>query len=166
MRHFSAFLLVLLLPILSRAADDPAYQAALEENLKVYPPGDYAERPVRRFVGNPPNADSRLTAERVVEMVLRPVEVPEKDVSTLFSEAARYFTEGRVDLAEVRYKQVLLLEPENGKAKANLYDLMVISCLNQTGTPRREINKHHDALKAKVAGDILPTASAEEASKD
>ena len=140
---------------LSTFAAEPDYQAALEENLKLYPPGDYNEPPVRRFAVNPIDKAIRITAKEVVKWVLQPVEMPDKDIVTLFSEAGSYFTAGRFDLAAKRYQQVLLLDSENVKAKAHLYDLTVISCLTQTGTPQREINQHYEALKKRVAADIV-----------
>ena len=135
-----------------RAKDDPRYQKALAEELRLNPPGDYAERPVRQFAGSPRHM---VTAEQVVEMVLAPVERPNTDVPTLFAEAAKLHREGRTDLATVRYKQVLLIEPENIKAKANLYDIITIWCLSQAGSLQREINKYHEALTKRTEADLI-----------
>lgn len=145
----------------TRAEADPAYQAALDANLKIHPPGDYHERPVRQFVGNATN-ERRITAEQVVEIVMRPVEKPDKDVKTLFSEAAEFWVEGRIDLAMKRYKEVLSVDPENEKAKAVLYDYVVILCMDHAGTSQHEINSRYEALKKKVAGDIIAPAEKEE----
>ncbi len=139
-----------------RAKDDPEYQRALAEELRLNPPGDLSERPMRRFVIHPPQRNDRpITAERVVEMVLRPVEKPDTDVATLLSEGAELLAAGRLDLAERCYKEVLMIDPENLKAKAVLYDYTVMRCLDQTGVPWPEIEPHFKALQKRTAGDII-----------
>jgi len=143
----------------SAYAIDPVYQEAIDAAVKEYPPGDYNSIPVRRFSTNltPEQILNKSKSMETIEFdLLRPVEMPDKDIRTLFSEAALYFTEGRFDLAEKRYKQSLLLEPDNTKAKANLFDIMIIRCLYQTGAQQAIINEKYNELKKGVAKDIAP----------
>ncbi len=155
MRATYCFLLASLL-LLSAYGAEPDYQRALEENLKVYPPGDYNERPLRRF-HNPVVVEERRQSKAegaITAELLRPVEMPDKDMPTLFSEAGLYFGQGRFDLAVKRYKQCLLLEPENLKAKANLYDITMIRCLWEAESS--QFQKKYEELKKRVTEDIVP----------
>ena len=156
MRATYYFFLVPLL-LLSAHGAEPDYQRALEENLKVYPPGDYNDRPVRRF-HNPVAEEVREKSKvegAITTELLREVEMPDKDITALFSEAGSYSAQGRFALAAKRYKQCLLLEPDNLKAKANLYDITVIRCLYEAESPMQEINRKYEELKKKVSEDIV-----------
>ena len=102
--------------------DDAAYQRALERAMRDYPPGDYEGPVVKRFYSvSAIESSAKWTLE---QELLSPVEVPKRDIGILSSEAARYFSEGRWDLAIKRNKQILLVDPENVAAKASLYDIL------------------------------------------
>ncbi len=151
------------LVVLSANAMDPAYQKALDESVKQFPPGDYnSPVVVKRFIADPESVGilRKANSDGAIEReLLQPVEMPEKDTKTLFSEAATYFARGRYDLATKRYKQALLLDSDNINAKANLYDITVIWTMYENGSQQSLINEKYNALKKRVSKDILCNAT-------
>ena len=146
---------------LSAHAMDPAYQKALDEAVKQCPPGDYNSPVLRRFTPDPLSVQSfrKSNSEGAIEKeLLQPVEMPDKEIKTLFSEAAMYFTKGRYNLATKRYKQALLLDPENINAKAYLYDITVIRSMHLNGSDQSLLNKEYNALKERISKDFSASA--------
>lgn len=154
-KTITRFLWVLAIPpLLSAAADDRAYQKALEGVLKEYPPGDYNERPVRRFSANrSAHTDDRQFS--LEHQLLEPVDRSDKDIQTLFSEAASFFLDGRWDLALKRYKQSVLLDPENSEAKARALDLLILMCMYQAESWEEAAVKRKE-FEMRVSKDIVP----------
>ena len=151
MRTFHAFFLLALSSAILPAADSP-YEVEFQRAIRLYPPGDYNGVPVRRF--SPITTFVKQSPLPTIDL-LEPVEPTDKDIKTLFSEAASFFTVGRLDLAAKRYKQTLLLEPENRDAKAHLYDILLIRSLWEDESHRSEASKRHSEISKQIFKDIL-----------
>jgi len=134
-------------------AEEPDYNAELQRAMKLYPPGDYNGTPVRRF--------SLTTVIEKVSVVptfdlLEPVEPSDKDSGTLISEAAEYFTSGRWDLSMKRYRQLLLTDPDNKDAKANLFDILLLRLMYSDDAYLKEAAKRHREMRERLMKDIVP----------
>ena len=151
MRTFHAFFLLALSSAILPAAYSP-YEVEFQRAIRLYPPGDYNGVPVRRF--SPVTTYVKQSPSPTIDL-LEPVEPTDKDIKTLFSEAASFFTVGRLDLAAKRYKQTLLLEPENRDAKAHLYDILLIRSLWEDESHRSEASKRHSEISKQIFKDIL-----------
>ena len=151
MRTIHAFFLLALSSAILPAADSP-YEVEFQRAIRLYPPGDYNGVPVRRF--SPITTFVKQSPLPTIDL-LEPVEPTDKDIKTLFSEAASFFTVGRLDLAAKRYKQTLLLEPENRDAKAHLYDILLIRSLWEDESHRSEASKRHSEISKQIFKDIL-----------
>ena len=151
MRAIQTFLLFALSDAILPAADLP-YEVEFQRAIRLYPPGDYNGVPVRRF--SPITTFVKQSPLPTIDL-LEPVEPTDKDIKTLFSEAASFFTVGRLDLAAKRYKQTLLLEPENRDAKAHLYDILLIRSLWEDESHRSEASKRHSEISKQIFKDIL-----------
>jgi hypothetical protein len=139
-------------------AADPDYDAELQRVMKMYPPGDYDGMPIMR-------STAIITVEKPVEPptlgLLEPVERPDKSIESLLSEAAQFFTTDRVDLAMKRYKQILLLDPENKDAKARLYDIVVIRTMWHDEAHRSEASKKESEASEQLFKEITPQKTQE-----
>jgi len=151
MRVFHTLLLYGLSTVFLHAMD-PAYEAEFQRTLKIYPPGDYNAIPVRRFV---PVLPGDLPKVSPTFGLLKPVEPSDKDIKTLFSDAAIHFCSGRLDLAMTLYKQALVLDPDNKDAKANLYDIVFIRSLWDDELHRSEASKWHAEISERLFKDIM-----------
>jgi tetratricopeptide (TPR) repeat protein len=157
MRSIHTFALLALSSTILYAADSP-YEIEFQRAIKLYPPGDYNSVPVMHFSPittivkqyKPPTFD-----------LLAPVETSDTDIKILFTEAARYFATGRWDLAEKRYKQTLLLDPNNNDAKAHLYDILILRSLWSDESRRSEFGKKHSEISKTISKDILPAKEQE-----
>ena len=135
------------------SAADSLYEAEFQRAIKLYPPGDYDTVPPARV--SPITTIVKPTSVSTFSLV-EPVEPPDKDIKVLFSEAAGYFTTGRFDLAAKRYKQTLLLDPENKDAKAHLYDILFLQSLWADESRRAEASKIHSEMSEQISKDIVP----------
>jgi len=135
-------------------AEDSLYQVEFQRAIKLYPPGDYNSVPIMRF--SPITTVVKHYKPPAFDL-LAPVETTDKDLKSLFTEAARYFTTGRWDLAEKRYKQALLLDENNKDAKAHLYDILILRSLWADETRHSESAKKHAEISKSVSKDIIPT---------
>ena len=144
---------ILLLTSAIICAQEPDYEAGLQRAMKLYPPGDYNERPVRRFEAT--TVIEKVKVEPTFDL-LELVEISDKDIKTLLSEAASYFTSGRWDLSAKRYRQLLLSDPENIKAKANLYDILVLRAMYSDDSPSNDAAKKHHEMCERFSKDIAP----------
>ncbi|MEI6703103.1 MAG: hypothetical protein WCL71_06145 [Deltaproteobacteria bacterium] len=151
MRAIHTFLLFAFSGAILPAADSP-YEVEFQRAIRLYPPGDYNGVPVTRF--SPSTTFVKQSPLPTIDL-LEPVEPADKDIKTLFSEAASFFTIGRFDLAAKRYKQTLLLDPENKDAKAHLYDILLIRSLWDDESHRSEANKKHSEISKQISKDIL-----------
>ena len=151
MRTFHAFFLLALSSAILPAADSP-YEVEFQRAIRLYPPGDYNGVPVRRF--SPVTTYVKQSPSPTIDL-LEPIEPTDKDIKTLFSEAASFFTIGRFDLAAKRYKQTLLLDPENKDAKAHLYDILIIRSLWDDESHRSEASKRKSEISKQISKDIL-----------
>ena len=151
MRTIHAFFLLALSSAILPAAYSP-YEVEFQRAIRLYPPGDYNGVPVRRF--SPVTTYVKQSPSPTIDL-LEPVEPTDKDIKTLFSEAASFFTVGRLDLAAKRYKQTLLLEPENRDAKAHLYDILIIRSLWDDESHRSEASKRKSEISKQISKDIL-----------
>jgi len=145
--------LLFALPTAILSAADSLYEVEFQRAIRLYPPGDYSGVPVKRF--SPITTFVKQTPPPTIDL-LEPVEATDKDIKTLFSEAAGFFTIGRFDLAAKRYKQTLLLDPDNKDAKAHLYDIMLIRALWDDESHRSEANRRHTEISKQLSKDILP----------
>jgi len=134
-------------------AADPAYEIELQRAMRLYPPGDYNAAPATRF--SPITTFEKVVVSPAFDL-LEPVEPSDKDIKTLFSEAASCFTAGRWDLATKRYKQSLLLDPENRDAKACLYDILLLRSLYGDESRRSEAVKRQTEINKRLLKDINP----------
>jgi hypothetical protein len=150
MRHLLPASLLLSACAVLHAADID-YDAELQRAMKLYPPGDYGEIPVRRFF---PTTEVSKISPRID--LFSPVEASNKDAKTLSSEAADFFISGRWDLAVKRYKQLLLIEPGNTAAKAHLYDIAQLAELYGDPARRGEAAKKYEAMCEEVSKGIVP----------
>jgi len=140
-------------------AGDSPYEIEFQRAIKLYPPGDYNSVPVMRF--SPITTIVKQYTPPTFDL-LAPVETSDKDIKTLFTEAARYFTTGRWDLAEKRYKQTLLLDPDNIDAKAHLYDMLILRSLWSDESRRSEAGKKHSEISKTLSKDIFPAKNKNE----
>lgn len=139
-------------------AAEPDYDAELLRVMKVYPPGDYQQRPIQRLV---PVISVEKPVAPPTHSLLEPVERSNKSIEMLSSEAAQLFTTGRVDLAMKRYKQILLLDPENKDAKSRLYDIVVIRTMWQDDVHRSEASKKESEISEQLSKEITPQKTQE-----
>ncbi len=132
-------------------AAEPDYDAELKRAMKLYPPGDYDGMPIMRSA-------PIITVEKPVASptfkLLKPVERSEKSLESLLSEAPQFFTNGRTDLAMKRYKQVLLIDPENKDAKSRLYDIILIRTLWHDEVHRSEASKIQPEISEQLSKEI------------
>lgn len=147
--------LALLLPLASIVvqAQEINYEAELQRAMKLYPPGDYDGIPVRNF-----SATTVIEKVKVVPTfdLLEPVEPSDKDNGTLISEAAEYFSSGRWDLSMKRYRQLLLSDPDNKDAKANLYDILLLRSMYSDDAYLKEAATKHREMRERLTKDITP----------
>ncbi len=132
---------------------EPNYDAELQRAMRLYPPGDYGQTPVRRFF--PTMVIEKAKVAPSFDL-LEPVAPSNKHNRTLFSEAADYFLSGRWGLSAKRYKQILLTDPENVNAKANLYDIILLRAIYSDDSRHHEAAATHRAMRERLSGDILP----------
>ena len=151
MRTIHAFFLLALSSAILPADDSP-YEVEFQRAIRLYPRGDYNGVPVTRF--SPITTFVKQSPPPTIDL-LEPVEPTDKDIKTLFSEAASFFTIGRFDLAAKRYKQALLLDPENKDAKAHLYDILIIRSLWDDESHRSEASKRKSEISNQNSKDIL-----------
>lgn len=151
----TALRLIFLLLLTSAAAQtgEPDYDAELQRAMKLYPPGDYNEAPVRRF--SPTTAIETLKVPATFDL-LQPVSPSGKDIPALGSEAAELFTSGRWDLSVKRYRQLLLADPDNTNAKAHLFDILLLRSLYGDAAHREEAARMHREMRERLAREILP----------
>lgn len=147
--------LALLLPLASIAvqAQEINYEAELQRAMKLYPPGDYEGMPVRQF--SPTTMIERVKVVPTFDL-LEPVEPSDKDSGTLISEAAEYFSSGRWDLSMKRYRQLLLSDPDNKDAKANLFDILLLRSMYSDDAYLQKAAKKHREMRERLAKDIVP----------
>ncbi|HEX8371333.1 MAG TPA: hypothetical protein VF585_01015 [Chthoniobacterales bacterium] len=72
------------------------------------------------------------------------------------SEAAGFFVTGRFDLVIKRYRQLLLIEPEDIQAKANLYDMLHLQALYSDGARPRATSRKHREMEERFEKDVAP----------
>jgi hypothetical protein len=147
--------LVLLLPLTSIViqAQEINYDAELQRAMKLYPPGDYDGIPVRQF--SPTTVIEKVKVVPTFDL-LEPVEPSDKDNGTLISEAAEYFSSGRWDLSMKRYRQLLLSDPHNKDAKANLYDILLLRSMYSDDAHLKEAATKHREMRERLTKDIAP----------
>jgi len=147
--------LALLLPLASIIvqAQEINYDAELQRAMKLYPPGDYDGIPVRQF--SPATVIEKVRVVHAFDL-LEPVEPSDKDSGTLTSEAAEYFSSGRWDLSMKRYRQLLLNDPDNKDAKANLYDILLLRSMYSDDAHLKEAATKHREMRERLTKDITP----------
>lgn len=139
-------LALLLLPV-AVFAQDAGYQKALDQALKDFPPGDYDSRWIprpRETLGYEGTRAFFKSPQKLEEEILKKEEASQDSVVVLFKSASDYVSKGRYDLALKRYRQILAKEPDNEKAKAGLYDFIILWTLYRTDAPTGKI---HDQYK-------------------
>lgn len=149
--------LLLLLPV-AAFAQDAGYQKALDQALKDFPPGDYDSRWIpqpRETFGYEGTRAFFKSPLKLEEEILEKEEASQDNVVVLFQSASDYVSKGRYDLALKRYRQILAKEPENEKAKAGLYDFIILWTLYRTDAPAGKIHDQYkqieDTLKRNAA---------------
>jgi len=144
--------LLLLCPI-AAFAQDAGYQKALEQALKDYPPGDYDSVIIRRTPESVPFQSTRdyyKSPQKLEEAILGKTEDSRDSVESLFKAAADFVSRERYDLVLKRYRQILAREPDNEKAKAGLYDFVVLWTLYRTDAPASQIQSQYKRIEETV----------------
>jgi hypothetical protein len=154
-KNMNPLRLALLLPLASIVvqAQEPNYEAELQRAMKLYPPGDYDGIPVRQF--SPTTVIEKVKVVPTFDL-LEPVEPSDKDNGTLNSEAAEYFASGHWDLSMKRYRQLLLSDPDNKDARANLYDIMLLRSMYGDDAHLKEAATKHREMRERLTKNIKP----------
>ena len=66
------------------------------------------------------------------------------------------FSSGRWDLAMKRYRQLLLSDPDNKDAKANLYDILLLRSMFSDKAHLKEAATKHREIRERLTKDITP----------
>jgi tetratricopeptide (TPR) repeat protein len=147
----TTLLAFLLLTPLAAFAQDAGYQKALDQALKDFPPGDYDSGSIprpRETFGYEGTRAFFKSPEKLEEEILEKAETSQDSVDSLFTSASDYVSSGRYDLALKRYRQILAKEPQNEKAKAGLYDFVILWTLYRTDAPAGKIHDQYKQIEA------------------
>ncbi len=147
----NTLLAVFLFAPLAAFAQDAGYQKALDQALKDFPPGDYDSRTVprpRETFGYEGTRAFFKSPQKLEEEILEKAEDSEESVDSLFKSASDYVSKGRYDLALKRYRQILAKEPNNEKAKAGLYDFIVLWTFYRTDAPAGKLHDQYKQIEA------------------
>ncbi len=146
----TASLAFLLLCPLAAFAQDAGYQKALEQALKDFPPGDYDSGTIprpREPMGHEGTRAFFKSPQKLEGEILETAEDSKDSVDSLFKSASEYASNWRYDLALKRYRQILAREPDNEKAKAGLYDFIVLWTLYRMDAPSGKIQRQYQQIE-------------------
>lgn len=87
---------------------------------------------------------------KLEEEILGKTEDSRDSVESLFKAAADSVSRERYDLVLKRYRQILAREPDNEKAKAGLYDFIVLWTLYRTDAPASQIQSQYKRIEETV----------------
>jgi|APCry1669189241_1035207.scaffolds.fasta_scaffold64613_1 hypothetical protein len=149
---FLSCLILLHCPVL---ASNSEFEIELQRQIKMNKPGDY-NGPCLPAIDLSNDALSKKSSKGNNKTQTN--EYSESEIKRLFSEAKNHLNNGKIELAELKYKQILLIDPNNREAKVQM-QYIYIGTLGDKEAKIRDDEKKAAITNSQTAKDITTSSA-------